>query len=249
MVGCLDVNLNVTFAVIMNKKITFSLFALLSYLPTTSSSEVKLTSNDGKYSAIFGGSLSGYYGVLNQEKLFTYTDAGNSQTRELDNTNLLTMSSNLSVNLESKIDEVTNYGIMLKLNANPSPTAGGKTYFADKTMLYIDSKKWGRIELGTYNGAHDRIQVTPANFAAGTGGPDGDYGLWLRQGAFFYANNTTPVTTPPTTAVPNYYDASSLFCTDLNLPGASSQKRANKITFYPVTINGFSAGVSFIPDQ
>ena len=202
MADCLSL-INIIFIINMtNKKIQISLLAALTILPGIAHSEIELSSKDGKYSATFGGSLTGYYGMLNQQKLFGYTDAGNENTRGLENKNSLAMSSNFSIKLESKIDEANKYGVLLKLNTNPSPTSSGKIDVADKTMFYFESTKWGRVEIGTYNGAHDRIKVTPSNFAAGTGGPDGDYGLWLRQGAFFHkiADQKS-----------EYYNATSLF--------------------------------------
>lgn len=226
-------------------KNTFYAAVAFSVLASAAHAAVVLKAEDAKSQLSVGGSITVAAPSVNQSGVFKNLAA--SSNRLFDNSsslysNKLAASGNLVFDISATPDEENQYGVYSKLNANTSLTASGKPDHTDKSMLYIDNKRFGRVEIGSYDGAYKKIKVSPADLAAGTGGIDGDFSDYFSYGAFYRSN----VGAAPDNDY-RYYDLSNSFYDSINLPG-SGAKRANKVTYYTPSYNGFSGGISFIPD-
>ncbi len=131
------------------------------------------------------------------------------------------------------------YGAYVKINADTSKPIDidlGRGQISnpvgDKMMLFLEGQ-FGRLEAGSYDGAHDRIKVSGSSVARATDGIAGDWSDWLSAKAYY---GTTK------------QNISRSFIDSAQLPVNRDYVRANKITYYTPKLNGFTFGVSYIPD-
>ncbi len=125
------------------------------------------------------------------------------------------------------------YGGVIELNADVSQSSTFNKNPATKTVIYTQGE-FGRAEVGSYDGAGDKLKVSAIGIAKATGGVDGDWSLWV-----------------PFKAYSKQYKLvmNQLFLTDPYLPYSTDHaKKSNKATYYTPDLNGFTFGVSYIPD-
>jgi outer membrane protein OmpU len=135
----------------------------------------------------------------------------------------------IHLSVDGKTDSGLGYGAVVELDADV--TADGDNEHAvggvaDKTYLYLQGNKFGRVELGNVDGAENRLKVDAASISRATGGIDGDW--------YDFVNTTGGFLLGP----------------DLPLADAAGiTEDATKISYYTNRMAGFQAGVSFTPDS
>ncbi len=169
-----------------------------------------------------GGFADFQAGFADQDTAFTATGA-NSRDFKIQN------DTEIHVKVSGKTDSGLGYGAVIELNADVSGDADADGGNSDKTYLFIESDSMGRVEMGSNAGAQQTKAITAASIARATGGVDGDWYDFVNTGG---AN----------------------FILSPELPAAAAaeggtREDSNKITYYTPNFSGFSAGLSFSPDE
>lgn len=139
----------------------------------------------------------------------------------------------VTVHVDGKTDAGLGYGAVIDLEADVSEDADNQGLNASRTYVYMDGT-WGRLQLGSAEGAEYTLKIDASNIARATGGIDGDW--------HYFANNIGQgvnfISTPRlVAAIGNASDA-----------GDESTINANKITYYSPRFAGFQLGGSYTPD-
>lgn len=206
-----------------------------------------IVNSDG-ISVKVGGDVDIQYGFIDQKEFFRHP-ASNENLPQIDVTkpasatqfqfgekftNQNAMTSNGKLKFTADKNEANNkYGVEIEARANTSPSSSGNSNFASKVYVFVENTA-GRIEAGANDGASEAMSVSAASVAKATGGIDGDYTSWLPYGAI---------------SLDKQHVLNDTFLVYPTLPYASEHaKKANKLTYYTPTINGFKAGMSFVRD-
>lgn len=205
-------------------------------------SYVKTANSDTQL--LIGGSLNVQYGMVSQESPFKIAKDKNfycnlaGSSRCNGSQQALATDGKLMFSILRQSGNGTDYGVVLKLNVNPSIETDGSSTDADRTYVFIQNPQWGRVEAGSNDGAGNLLKVAPLKIARATGGIDGDWSNWVYALAYDTNDNNFPKT-----------NLSSMFVTAPYLPySLDAKKKANKITYLTPQIRGWSFGVSYIPD-
>jgi len=202
--------------------------------------------NDNGLDIKIGGKVDIQYGFINQRNGFK-NPSNNDSLRQFENISPQTMSTagsaytnqdamvsngEITVKAEKSLDTCNKYGLEIALNTNTSPASSGNTNPASKVFIYTEGN-FGRVELGANDGVNKTMSFGAPKIAKATGGIDGDYSAWVPYTAVDSGNNLLD----------------SVFLTTPALPySAYNQTKANKITYYTPTYNGFKGGLSYIRD-
>ena len=209
----------------MSKKIL--LLAVSVCLPNTlfaSDLEVKV-----------GGSIDTQYGIIDQKKDFRVQKPGDKDSKKLSQHGLVNNNS-ITVEVNKKGKDSLEYGGYIKLNANTSKTSSGKDQIADKTYFYMQGNL-GRMEVGATKSSNENLRITGYSVARATGGFDGSWFDWIRYGAIDPQDNEVGK------------DLKPLFLAGTSLPGDLHKSKANRLNYYTPKLNGFTFGVSYVPDM
>ena len=141
------------------------------------------------------------------------------------------------INVDAKSDAGLEYGAEIALEADVSGDTDGEGLNASRTFIYTGGT-WGRIEWGSNVGPEQALKVDASNFAAATGGIDGD---WYRFALADGNNSTTGAIVRPRLAVAHGGFSNNGFT-------AEDTINATKITYYTPRWSGFQLGVSYTPD-
>ena len=141
------------------------------------------------------------------------------------------------INVDGKSDAGLEYGAEIALEADVSGDSDNEGLNASRTFIYTGGQ-WGRIEWGSNVGAEQALKVDASNFAAATGGIDGD---WYRFALADGNASTNGAIVRPRLAVAHGGLGNNGFT-------AEDTINANKITYYTPRYQGFQVGVSYTPD-
>lgn len=178
-----------------------------------------------------GGEVNSQFGIINQQNDFRR----NLETKQYYNKNTLANSGSLKFNYDKKSNSGLGYGAYIKLNANTSESPSGSKNIASEVKLYIEDK-FGKIELGSTSPVGSAMEVNSYSLARATGGLDGDWNDWLKNGGI--TNNSSK------NAI------SGTYLTAPQLPiGFDETTKAGKINYFSPNVNGFTFGVSYTPDS
>jgi len=209
--------------------------------------EQKQHRQDDSLSVKIGGKVDVQYGFISQKDFFKnpsnnenlrqYEDIGSEYMstagKTFANQDAMVSNGELSIQAEKKVDECQKYGLEIVTNANTSPASSGSANLASKVYIYMENPA-GRFELGANDGVNSTLSFSGAKIAKATGGIDGDYSGWVPYVAVVDKTNLSLQDTYLTAPALPY--------------SAYNQKKANKITYYTPTYNGFKAGLSYIRD-
>ena len=209
-------------------------------------------SNDNGLSVKVGGKVDIQYGFINQREYFRHA-SNNENLRQYEdvegtkmpksganftNQNALASNGEIRITTEKKVNECEKYGLEITSNANTSPSASGNGNFASKVYIFAENGA-GRFEFGANDGVNSTFSLGAPNIAKGAGGIDGDYSNWIPYTAVVDSEDNTL----------NNIILHDTFLTTPALPySAYNQRKANKITYYTPTYNGFKGGISYVPD-
>ncbi len=143
------------------------------------------------------------------------------------------------INVDGKSDMGLEYGAEIALEADVSGDTDNEGLNASRTFIYTGGQ-WGRIEWGSNVGAEQALKVDASNFAAATGGIDGD---WYR-----FALSDGNASTTGAIIRPRLTMAHGGLVGGGNGFTAEDTINATKITYYTPRYAGFQAGVSYTPD-
>ena len=138
--------------------------------------------------------------------------------------------------IEGRSDLGFEYGAVIELNADVSDDADQDGVNSDRTFLYLQGN-FGKVEIGNTATAAEALDVDTANFAAATGGADGD----------FYHFIDIPVT-------PTLGDSRYLIRPDLAVSLGDDMRRgtaiadSTKISYYTPSFGGLQVGASYVAD-
>ena len=143
----------------------------------------------------------------------------------------------IDFNIDGKADNGLGYGAVITVEADVTNDGDGQGTNAARTFIYLDGS-WGRVELGSNEGAATTMRVDASTIARATGGINGQ---WFR-----YANNP---------GANNYLAAPGLLLENgAHFLGGSqyvneNQDNTNKVSYYTPTWNGFQLGLSYAPND
>lgn len=142
---------------------------------------------------------------------------------------------------EDKTDEGLKYGANIVLQT-VSDRNTGFSKGANRSFLFLESDKGGRIELGSHDGPSKLMTVSASTLAAGDGGVDGDgwdYVSYFQTKTGLAANLIANQSATMASAI---WSPKTLINRNIILEGA------RRINYYTPMINGFQLGASFAPD-
>lgn len=154
----------------------------------------------------------------------------------------------LDFKADGKMDNGILYGALIRIHADTSTATNSETTVGDKTMVYLQSSKLGRLEAGNTPGAGGLLEMDTVNYGRGTWGIDGYWSRWVvdrtvRTSAILQTFSGFGVTQK---------DSRSFeFLVSPNLLSNYSghyYSDAPKINFFTKPINEITLGLSFIPD-
>ena len=179
-----------------------------------------------------GGEVNSQFGIVNQQDAFRKNLKDPSQSY---NKNSLANSGSLKFNYDKKSDSGLGYGAYIKLNASTSDSPSGSKNIASEVKLYVEDK-FGKIELGNTSPVGSAMEVNSYSLARATGGLDGDWNDWLKNGGV--TNNSSK----------NAISGTYLIAPQLPI-GFDETTKAGKINYFSPNVNGFTFGVSYTPDS
>lgn len=167
-------------------------------------------------------------GVIDFQAGYGNNDATASGERRLGFRN----DTEINISVEGKSDQGLGYGAVVDLEGDINGDADGQGTNAARTYLFTDGS-FGRVELGSVEGAAQTMQVDAATVARATGGINGDWDRFASQtGAAFISR----------TGLPGQQGNVD------NIGGDDSTQNAAKINYYSPRFTGFQIGASYTPN-
>jgi hypothetical protein len=181
------------------------------------------------------GRVDSMMGFTRQKEAFRTVRPDDSTSGRY-NTRGVVNDTKISFNIKKEIDDFS-YGGVISLNADTSKSTSGEGSVGNKTFVYAQNNKIGRLELGNNLGAGGVIEMTGTDFSVGSYGVDGFSNFWVND----------------RTALRPYVEGivHRVFLTSPNLPSNLSGNHyadAPKVTFFSQPITDLTVGVSYIPD-
>ncbi|EDV18718.1 hypothetical protein TRIADDRAFT_62802 [Trichoplax adhaerens] len=173
------------------------------------------------------GDIDPKYGIVNQSKDFR-NELGTSNKYKQ---NSLATSGSLKFNYDQKTEKGLGYGGYIKLNTNTSKTASGSENIASELKIYLEGN-FGKFEVGSTSPVGSSMEVNSYSLARATGGLDGDWTFWLKNGGVLAKDKAIDG---------NYITAPQLPV------GFDETTKAGKINYFTPKVNGFTFGLSYVP--
>jgi hypothetical protein len=179
-----------------------------------------------------GGYIDTQAGYVIEKKPFQHIDPSNPSSPKRDNYGIVN-DTKIDIKAEGKSHYGFKYGMRVRLNADTSKDASDNDdNVADKTMMFIESDKYGRFEGGAYDSASRIMQVSAITISASPGSIDGYQQKW------FNGKNIDG------TSYANKFIKWPELLTNCDCISFS-----NKVTYYTPKFSGIQIGVSFSPDN
>ena len=225
----------------MSLKSRFLLSVMASVLTTTS------LANDVKVK--IGGSLDMMVGAVEQKSPYHNSTFISSSSPSTSNKKAIVSDGRININIDGELDSGLKYGGLIYLNADPSIATSSEAGLVDRSMVYVQSDKVGRLEVGNYPGAGGLLGMDTFTFAKAAYGVEGYWIAWVKDVAYVDIG----------TEFAPYMSGQKMISGTLghrylinpNLPSNYSGHHyydAPKITFYTQPITGLTVGISYIPD-
>ena len=224
----------------MPHKNFLSLFILLSVLASPDALSANVVQN---HSFKIKGELHSQLSLVSQQKDFRRNlDVGKSLSGndQLYNSGSLANNCTLKLLYANRAIKSLEYGASVKIDLSTSKditNIGDK--ISSEANIYIRGD-FGRIEMGTTSPVSSLIAINSYSFARATGGLNGDWNIWLRNGGVIrdssgknsYSISNNYITVPQLTAGLDY-----------------NANNAAKVNYFSPKFNGFLFGLSFTPDS
>ncbi len=204
----------------------------------------------GSNEILWGGSFVGEGGSPMQPSKYTKADSGAIQGKAptgiveniVGSTNNsrfgYSASGSFYLALRNAADKNFTYGVHAgALLTEKSKDFVGKD-LQDRSYLYLQGHNWGRVELGSNEGAAPAMKIQGSYFNAG----EGSWEKYVSLNSFSSASNYTSQLVRSS----NFIKSASL-----EIPGGeyeSNHEAERKVTYYSPKLHGFQFGASYIPD-
>lgn len=176
-----------------------------------------------------GGYIDTMYGQSSQSDYFqgVYDEKTDARTGTK-NRGAIFNDTKVKIEASATTNSGLKYGGLIRLNADTSNNRAP----ADRTMIFLESAKLGRVEMGSYKSASSGLEVSAKTIAVATGGIDGKVEEFLGKGPKVNGrdNDRRFILYP---AMPIDCECSSV---------------SNKLTYYTPKIHGLQAGASYTSD-
>ena len=181
-----------------------------------------------------GGYLDTQAGYVKQKlKLGKFKDPNNSTSivGKVSNSGI-TNDTKITIDIEGRINNDLKYGGKIKLNADTSRDAqDNDDNVGDKTMIFLESTSMGLLEMGAYNSASGKMQISANSIAAKPGGIIGFQQKWFNSKNSDFSSYSSKFVKWP-----------------LLITNCDCISSANKLTYYTPKMAGLQFGVSYTPD-
>lgn len=193
-----------------------------------------------------GGRMDTQAGFVNEKARYQHVNP-NDSTSPLMRSNGIITDTKIDVNIDAKSDKGFTYGGLIRLNADNSKSTSDSSAVTDRTMMYVQSNKFGRIEAGNMPSAGALLESDVDNFDVGTYGVNGYWGSWNYNRT---SKGSSLATLGSDFGAIEY--AGFQFIRFPNLPSFYATpyySNAPKISYFAKALDVLTAGISFIPDM
>lgn len=178
-----------------------------------------------------GGYLDTQAGYVSEGKEFKFVDPTNPSSGRRSNYGIVN-DTKIEIKAEGKASHGFKYGGYVKLNADTSRDANDNDdNVANKTMLFVESPCYGRLEAGAYDSVSRKMVISANNLGVANGGINGYEQQWFNGKNF---DGTT-------------YASKFIKWPEL-LTNCNCISFSNKVTYYTPKFSGLQFGVSYTPD-
>lgn len=231
-----------------NKLLVFMFLMCLITIQAKSAEMPKVT---------IGGRLDAMAGSVKESGGYRNTNPSNPSLGNNLRNSAIVNDTKIDINIDGKGPHDLMYGGLIKLNADTSVSTSGENTVGNKTMVYLQHNKIGRIEAGATWGAGAVFEMDIPNFNKGTWGVDGFWSQWVadrsqRVSAIYNATYSGNPLNLLTLNKNNVTQTRSVeFIVSPNLPSNYSGKfysNAPKVNLFTKPIKELTVGVAVIPD-
>lgn len=232
---------------LMKKIVSASVLAAIVSANAYAGDDIKVT---------LGGRIDTQAGVVNEKSNYRHTNPTDVTSPQLRPNGIVT-DTKLDIKIDATSDKGFTYGGLIRLNGDNSKSTSDSTAVSDRTFVYIQSNKFGRVEAGNMPGVGALLESDIDNFDVGTYGVNGYWGSWnfnrTTKGSDV-GNLVYNYTNSQTLSAPfrNAEYAGTQFIKFPNLPSFYATpyySNAPKVNYFTQFANLVTAGISFIPDM
>lgn len=198
-----------------------------------------------------------------REKKFKNSNPSNPERGANLNNSAIVNDTKLDINIDGKIDNNRTYGGFIRLHADTSAATNDETSIGDKTMVYYQDNRIGRIEAGNMPGAAAMLEMDVSNFNHGAWGVDGFGSKHIQdrtiQTSEKFNRNLGSGASITAVREANGFGKFAVqetrgleFITYANLPSNYSGNHysdAPKINLFTKPVTGLTIGLAIIPDM
>jgi predicted porin len=201
-----------------------------------------------------GGRMDTMAGYVNQEKKYRTTNPSLPENKL--HKGAIVNDTTLDINIDGKTTQGLKYGGLIRLHADTSTATNKETSLGDKTMVFMQHDKIGRLEVGNMPGAGGLFEMDLTFFNRGTWGVDGFWSQWVTDRTFRTTNIANKSILSSQTdlrqKLRSFETRGVEFVASPNLPSNYSGNHysdAPKASFFTKPITNLTLGISFIPDM
>jgi hypothetical protein len=219
--------------------------ALATVLALSASGEGLVKVNKGPFELKLNAELNVQAGTKTQSNR-----DGKSITQNNDDV-ALDSAARIALGVQSKTERGTVYGANIGLTPHVRFYTNSAQRSFDKTYIFVEEQKMGRVEIGSNIGAGEMMYLSAGSIAAGTGGVNGD---WANYFSFPKEYNPGDFLINPALPIDNTlifmpYVAKKGGHSPVYYNSNAYSEKSRKITYLsPVFGGGWQAGISYIPD-
>lgn len=194
-----------------------------------------------------GGRMDTMYGIVKESKDYRNTKVTNPTAGYKLSNKALVNDTKIDIRVDGKINSDVIYGGLVRLHADTTVATNKESSIADKTMVYFQNDKFGRIEAGNYPSAGGQFEMDTTFLNVGAWGIEGFWTQWVQD-------RTKRVSATPGLGQSgsNLSMRSAEFIVSPNLVSNYSGNHysdAPKVNFFTKPHKTITVGVSYIPDM
>lgn len=187
-----------------------------------------------QYSVSMGATAYQEFGSRTQGR--TYSISAN-------NNNGIDFDSAASVHLSMRYDVSSDVvvGFQLGVAANNLSSSQAGLDRLDRSYIWIENNKYGRVEYGSNTGAAVSMETSGTTLAVATGGANGS---WYK----YFNSSTLDRNGETEVSGDSFLLAPGLVFPDDNFQALSTNERVRKLTYYAPKYDGVQFAISYMPD-
>jgi hypothetical protein len=202
-----------------------------------------------------GGRLDTQAFAVDSKKPYQYINPASPSSEGIASHYGFVQDTKLDIKVEGKINNSYTYGTFIRLNADTSQSVTKETTLGNKTMVYFQSDKFGRLEAGNTPGAGALLEMDTVNIYHGSFGVNGYTAAVIGDrtvrvsSIYNTVNGILAAFSQP--ALKQINSRPFEFIITPNLPTNYSGQYysdAPKVNFFTKPFEWLTAGISFIPN-